>query len=168
MHVSHCDHPIFNSFSHKTVKLMHRQWIHDRGTLDSEPSHLKFRLSTVFMFTIYDMLPYKNTSQLLYLVYIHKCKASYSQERLQFIKKKPWGFLSAWHSQTYGIHWNGGKRALVPCLVDRTYSGHESQLTLGMKGGWCYLLPYLASHAIDNSHRIFVKPQKEPDHVATT
>lgn len=40
-------------------------------------------------------------------VYIHKCTASGSQERLQFIKggkKNSRGFLSARYSQTYGIH----------------------------------------------------------------
>lgn len=44
---------------------------------------------------------------------------------------------------------------LVPCLVDRTFFGHESRLILRMRGAWCYLLPYLTLHAIDESHRIW-------------
>lgn len=53
-----------------------------------------------------------------------------------------------------------GKSVLVPCLVDRTYLGHQSRLILGMKKGWCYLLPYLALHAFDTSHRVWLNHEK--------
>lgn len=91
------------------------------------------------------------------VIYSH----SHLQGKLRFrevtihVEPKKQSFLSAWHSQTYGIPLRLEVNLLVPCLVDRTFFGHESQLILRMRAAWCYLLPYLTLHAIDTSHRIW-------------
>lgn len=132
---------------------------HAEAPLDVIPDNIKICPSETFSIQMKCLFSFKNSlTALSHFVYIHKCKAKKGLERLQFIKRGKKARFPECLIQS--DPWYGGKSVLVPCPVDRTYLGHESRLTLRMRGGWCYLLPNLAFHAIDKSHRIWLSHKK--------